>query len=119
MKNWLIQQAKFLFWGWLMTILVLSFLPKSKIPEISLIFSPDKLVHIIMYMALVTLMKVAYPNLKMTWVVGIAVLLGTMIEFLQPIITNRNFETYDIIANAVGAIVGIVILKFIVKQAKL
>ncbi len=72
-----------------------------------------------MYATLVTLMKVAYPSLKMTWAIGIGILLGTMIEILQPIITNRNFETYDIIANAVGAIVGLVILKFIVKQAKL
>ena len=104
---------QWLFWSWLLFILIASFLPASEIPEITFLLSPDKIVHFILYAVLVIFMKLAYSKMNLLIIIGFSILLGVSIEIMQPILSDRFFDNYDIVANSIGTFIGIIVLKFI------
>lgn len=108
-----------MFGIWLLLILIASFLPTSEIPEITFLWSPDKIVHFGMYAILVILMRLAFFEMKIYNIIGFCIILGILIEILQPILSDRFFDYYDILANSIGVIIGYILLKFIVKHAKM
>ncbi len=101
--------------AWVLIIIIASFLPKRNIPEITLIWSPDKLVHLFIYAVLAILIALSIQTKRgnSIWkyflIIIICAVFGSIIEILQPILTDRHFETYDILANIVGAIVGTIV----------
>lgn len=97
---------------WALTIVVLSFLPNEELPEITFLWSPDKLAHFGVYAILAILFALSiskrWGNSMWKYVLIIIVcgVFGWMIEIFQPILTNRYFEIYDIVANLLGTVVG-------------
>lgn len=97
---------------WALTIIVLSFLPNEELPEITFLWSPDKLAHFGVYAILAILLALSISKRwgnstrKYVLIIIICGVFGSMIEIFQPILTNRYFEIYDIVANLLGAIVG-------------
>jgi VanZ family protein len=97
---------------WALTILILSFLPNEKLPEITFLWSPDKLVHFGVYAILAILFAFSISKQRSNslqryvLIIVICGIFGCLIEIFQPILTNRYFEIYDIVANLIGTIIG-------------
>lgn len=97
-----------------------SLLPPRHIPRVRLdIMSPDKLAHLLLYAGFAFLLGASYRRWPWASVWGISVGIGVAFECLQPILSARQFEAYDMLANAAGATLGLVILNLILKQAKM
>jgi VanZ family protein len=111
-----------------LAILFLSIIPSSEIPEFSLwkLLSFDKVVHAAMYGTLsFQLMKACirqYANWRLRYNAGrIAVIsasvYGGLIELYQQYMTpDRYGDWLDMIANVVGAVIGVVCFRFIFKE---
>ncbi len=115
---------------WLLLILYLSFAPLKDWPQPS-IFQKlylDKAVHVTMYLLLSFLLLRSFfrqqPLQKYLYAIFAGTLafsagLGIAVEALQPILTQyRRFEWMDMIANAIGAIAGIVIFRWLLLRAQ-
>ena len=115
-------QIKILGFLWALAILVLSFLPNKTFPKVE-IWSPDKLVHIFIYMVLTILFGISIYqdhgkiNRKLFILSTIGCIsFGWLIEIFQPILTDRYYEFYDILANTAGVIVGFMIVNLLFNQ---
>jgi|SRR5690554_2285905 len=105
------------FWKstlWLGIIIYLSFAPKSNF-DADLYFFPhqDKLIHIFMYALLALLIMTdfsknhSYNKKTISIILFSTILLSIVIEYLQPVLSNRTFDIYDIYANGIGIVCGI------------
>ncbi|MFM2307331.1 MAG: hypothetical protein RLZZ367_2000 [Bacteroidota bacterium] len=100
---------------WAAFILVLCLMPGKDLPSISL-FQADKLGHFGVYLVLAFLMWFGWRRqTSFTWLhqqAFIKILLitssyGFVVEILQHLLTtDRHFDLYDALANAIGAIAG-------------
>ncbi len=107
---------------WALIILVLSFLPNQTFPKVE-IWSSDKLVHIFIYMVLAILFGISIyqdrqkvnRKLFIVYIIG-CISFGWLIEIFQPVLTDRYYEFYDIVANIVGVIVGSMIINLLFNQ---
>lgn len=101
---------------WAFIILVLSVIPSTEFPEWK-IFSFDTAAHVIVYLILSFLMLLARKSQgQMLNAVVIITLLsisyGGIIELIQHyLISGRVGDWLDFIANAAGALLGIVVMK--------
>ena len=95
--------------------MVLCLMPGKDLPSISL-FQADKLGHFGVYLVLAFLMWFGWRRqTSLTWLhqqAFIKILLitssyGFVVEILQHLLTtDRHFDLYDALANAIGAIAG-------------
>ncbi|MBP5724171.1 MAG: VanZ family protein [Bacteroidales bacterium] len=98
---------------WFTGILVASFISSSHIsPKLYLFPHQDKVIHACMYLGLAFLFlcnsRHFFPlTLKfiVISVVVICIISGT-IEILQPILSNRSNDMFDLVANSTGAILA-------------
>lgn len=117
-----------LFVLWMALILYLSFAPLKDWPQPG-IFQKlylDKVVHFTMYalLSFLLLRSIFQQQLKHTprYATIITSLifsagLGIAIEVLQPVFTMyRKFELMDMVANAVGAIAGVIVFKWLLSK---
>lgn len=83
----------------------------SLMPAYTVTISNDKLGHLIAYAVLTTIIGLVwYPNLKSFGIgVLLALLYGVLIEFAQHFIPGRSLSVYDMLANASGVLIGIII----------
>jgi VanZ family protein len=111
--NWL--KSKVLAIGWLLLMCILFVIPGSALPEQNWFadIQLDKWVHIGLFSVLVFLWASAFdlglPSYS--WIViAIAILYGLAVEFVQKTwIPNRSFDLYDVVADAIGSIVGLIV----------
>jgi VanZ family protein len=83
-------------------ILYLSLERMEKLPRVP---GGDKLHHLIAYGTLMGWWAQIFVRQRLLVAVA-CVGLGVLIEFLQPMVSNRYFELLDIVANAIGVGVG-------------
>ncbi len=83
------------------SIMVVSFLPLTGMETISHI---DKVVHFIIYFIHAFSFLQISKRIKIIVILG--VILGISIEILQPIISTRFFDYFDILANILGSFTG-------------
>ena len=103
--------TKLLMWLWLLTILYLSLKPQVEIP-----FSfeyIDKLLHIAAYGLATILMLLAYPHANQKINAILLFIYGLSIEIAQLFAENRYFEVADLVANLIGILLAIYLMKFI------
>lgn len=122
--------------AWLLTILVLSFLPGDKLPELNFtLFELDKLIHFGLYFVLANLMGFAFLNdqiqkkskknepflKRIVWIVATGMLIGYLVEVIQGnFVPNRAYDMFDVLANSIGTIIGIIFfVKFRLKKLKI
>lgn len=108
---------------WLMAILVASFMPSQHLsPQLMLFPHQDKVIHFAMYFGLAFLFL--YDTKKsqklsnvfiIVSVICIACLSG-LIEYLQPILSNRSKDGFDFFANASGATFAGILIKIFDKN---
>ncbi len=101
---------RFLAWwrfvGYVLVAAVIagSLLPPSDLPQVHV---SDKLEHILAY-AVLMYWFIPLSSRRSFWVPGIALLaLGIAIEFLQGASGYRDFEIADMVADAVGILLGL------------
>ena len=71
----------------------------ASIPTVS-----DKLVHFGAYFTLVVLAAIAFPKARLTNIVGLMILLGTVLEGAQGVMgLGRSASVGDLLANMIGA----------------
>ena len=80
--------------------------PVEKSPQVS---GSDKAYHLISF-AILTL-PIAIIRKRFTWIMlSVSVTYGGVIELLQPLV-NRNFEMADFLADAAGAVLGVLVAR--------
>jgi VanZ family protein len=111
--NWL--KSKVLAIAWLLLMCILFVIPGSALPEQNWFadIQLDKWVHIGLFSVLVFLWASAFDlGLPSNcWIViAIAILYGIAVEFVQKTwIPNRSFDQYDVVADAIGSVVGLIV----------
>ncbi len=89
-----------------LAIFTVSLLPGKTLPP-NLIW--DKAGHFIAYCGLAAICRFA-SNKRANWQLLIAVILFSFaIELLQQLIPNRSFEWFDLLANSLGAVAGVIV----------
>lgn len=105
----------------LIVVTILSLMPLNQL-EIEVPLGTDKLVHLIMYFTISTLMLWSYPDKSTFMLVMFVILYSIIIEVLQEYMPlKRSGDIYDVIANSIGAFLGIIsqsVLKKIEKSFK-
>lgn len=100
-------------------IVLLSLIPIPRaIPNFKF-FEMDKLIHLTMYFILILLWGINLISFKFSLIkiLFLTIFFGLIIETLQYLLPfGRYFDFGDIIANSVGAIIGIIILLFYKKK---
>ena len=101
----------------LIVVLSLSPIPRA-IPNFKF-FEMDKLIHLTMYFILILLWGINLISFKFSLIkiLFLTIFFGLLIETLQYLLPfGRYFDLGDIVANSVGAIIGIIILLFYKKK---
>lgn len=103
---------------WLVAILVASFMPSQHLsPQLMLFPHQDKVIHFAMYFGLAFLFLYdtkKSQNLSNVFIIVSIVCitcLSGLVEYLQPILSNRSKDGFDLFANGTGAIVAGSIIK--------
>lgn len=105
--------------------MIATLLPSSSIPQVSVwaLFSFDTFVHAFMFSVLIFLMTVGlakqYTLLKIKhypirYALLISSTFGISIEVLQHFfVVGRQGDMYDVLANTIGCLIGIVLFKWV------
>ncbi|QXP80161.1 VanZ family protein [Winogradskyella sp. HaHa_3_26] len=93
-----------------MALVVASLITLNGVPSLGSSFD-DKIYHIVAYLCLTLVWGLYFKSkhlfLKLCFA---AIFLGFILELLQYLITeNRTYDTYDLIANSIGAVFGTLI----------
>lgn len=86
-------------------VVYLSLMPAP--PQLEMTYG-DKLQHIAAYSAMAywfAMLEIANVN-KRRWAMFALILLGGLLEFLQGLTGYRTFDTGDMLANAIGVLIG-------------
>ena len=109
---------------WAVIILFLSIISGGARTNIEIGFL-DKLVHLSIYGALSFLLVVGlkkqyrWPRIKFKagyYAIGVSILYGILMEFMQLFIPDRGADYKDMIANTLGSILGYFIFTLIYKR---
>lgn len=104
---------------YLAIIALLSLLPSYDLPNVTLFPGADKLVHLCMYLGLSFLAcwiyDVGHHRMRFMYLLLAGVFMyGVLMEILQRTLHNgRDFDFKDMIANLTGAVIGLVIYRFL------
>jgi VanZ family protein len=115
----------FLSIGWMLLIIILSFLPGKELPEVN-IFEFDKIVHFVFYFLLFLFTAYGWrkqwqfarlQKIALAFVLVFCFLFGLSIEFGQAALTtDRHFDLHDVAANSMGALAALIIWKIVLQQ---
>ncbi|MFN3756305.1 MAG: VanZ family protein [Flavobacterium sp.] len=101
---------------WLLFVTVLSLMKIGKIPSIT-VENSDKYVHFIFYFITAFLTYITLKSFGVSFYKRVllsfvfSVVYGIIIEVLQEVLTDtRRFEWADIVANATGAIISLLLI---------
>lgn len=104
---------------YLVIIIILSLMPADDVPQLVLFDGVDKLVHFCMYLGFTWLLCWSlYSGNKIVIYYLVAILSifwGILMEVFQLIMHyGRSFEWLDILADSIGATVGVLVYKLMV-----
>jgi len=115
MLKWKIFKLKPVAIGWLILISILFFLPGSALPKENWFdkIYIDKWVHVGLFAVLIFLWRSSFNwdiNSYNLLLLLAAVLYGFLVEVVQlNWIPNRSFDMYDVLSDASGSIVGLLV----------
>ena len=106
-RRWL----RFLWLAALLTVMVGSLLPASSLPMRALAHFgiSDKLLHFGAYAVLAFLPALHERRLELVAAILAVIAMGALLEFAQLYSPGRSFEIADMVANAAGALCGLVL----------
>ena len=96
-----------------LTLVIASLITLNGVPSLGSSFD-DKIYHIVAYFSLTVLWTLYVKPLKKIRLIYIvcfaAIFVGFVLELLQYFVNpNRTYDTYDLIANSIGAVFGTLI----------
>ncbi|HMS53064.1 MAG: VanZ family protein [Sphingobacteriales bacterium] len=98
--------------AWAFIIVIISLLPAEKLPRMPFtLLHPDKIGHLVFYGILTYLVHKGFKLHYMITFIGV-VLFGLLMEIFQVSFTNRYFELADLIADAAGAALTLLVLGY-------
>lgn len=122
MLKWKIFRYKSVAVAWFIVMCILFFLPGSDLPQANWLDAIyfDKWVHIGLFAILTFLWRSAF-DLDLNhynWMIFFtAILYGLSVEFIQKYwIPNRSFDLFDLLADTVGSIVGLIVWSVVYKK---
>ena len=87
--------------------------PVEKLPQVS---GSDKVYHLISFAILTLPITIIRP--QAIWIIlSLSIAYGGLIELLQPLV-NRNCEMADLLADAVGAMLGVLVTRALKASAR-
>lgn len=98
-----------LLWlGGLLAMIIASLVPQAGLSEMETGFGRDKVVRVITFLFLSFYPAAFFPSIRMGLIVSTFIApLGFLLEVFQKYVPGRNFSPEDMIANNIGAIIGI------------
>jgi VanZ family protein len=103
---------------WTLLIITTSLISLDNAPSVRIV-GIDKLVHGLFYFIFVLLWIIALEEKYKLVIVGIALFLGGIIEFLQGIMEqHRSADWYDFLANSIGVALAFILSKKIILLLK-
>lgn len=111
-----------IIWGVILAFLML--LPQDAFPE-SKLLSYDKLAHIAVFALLSVLVATGfllksnnqeYKTIHRTKTLTICVVYGLVLEILQQFVPGRMSDIYDLLANLIGVLLGVIVFTFFIKN---
>lgn len=108
---------------YLSIIVFLSLLPPNDFPEIPLFPGADKIVHTCLYLGLTWLacwsMHAEIRNVWYYRIVLFSIGWGLTMEIFQYVMNlGRSFDSFDIVVNSIGTLIGALIYLIMAKQLK-
>ena len=94
-------------------ILLFAGLRAQPIPE--LFVEEDKLHHLIGFLVFACSCRLAFPSVKFHWIAMGCLLTGVLIEAVQGLMPLRTASPYDMLANTVGVLMGLLISRYWVR----
>ncbi|WP_367372047.1 VanZ family protein [Pseudomonas lini] len=91
-------------------ILLFAGLRAQPIPE--LFVEEDKLHHWIGFLVFACSCRLAFPNVKFFWIALGCLLTGVLIEVAQGLMPMRTASPYDMLANTIGVLMGLLISRY-------
>lgn len=103
-------------------IMALSLLPPQDLPKIPLFRGADKVIHFMMYFVFSILfcwaLRTERHYSRLFFIVVLTVGWGVLMEYIQfSMRMGRSFSWYDISANSLGVLVGIVIYVLVARSS--
>jgi VanZ family protein len=100
-----------LLWlGGLVAVVIASLIPQAGLSEMETGFGRDKAVRVITFLLLSFYPAAFFPSFRMGLSISTFMApIGFLLEILQKYVPGRNFSPEDMIANNIGAILGIIL----------
>lgn len=119
----MINISKYARWGlflYLLTLVTVSVMPlgsaSKELTDITVIrIRGDYLLHMLVYLPIISLMLISFPKKKMLMVV-LALILGVGLEYFQMLLPYRTFNINDLVANVGGVVLGGVIFRLMAQR---
>jgi len=107
----LISKPLTVLWlGGVLFLIVVSLIPQAGLSEIESGFGKDKIARIVIFGLLAFYPAAFFPSIRMGLITSTSIApLGFLLEVFQRYVPGRNFSPEDMIANNVGAVVGILL----------
>jgi VanZ family protein len=104
-------------------IVALSLLPVQDLPKVPLFPGADKMIHFMMYFIFSLLscwaLKTEEHFYRLFLIVLLTVGWGILMEYIQLAMhMGRNFSWYDVVANSIGVLIGILIYMLVAKDSE-
>ncbi len=91
-------------------MVIASLIPQAGLSEIDSEFGRDKAARVVTFMLLSFYPAAFFPSIRMGLMVSTFIApLGFLLELFQKYVPGRNFSPGDMIANNIGAIIGIIL----------
>jgi VanZ family protein len=110
----------YLIFSWLSILIVtiLLVLPNDSFPEVKGFVDLDKVIHIIIFAGLMFNFYMWKPRYKIHFLIG-GIVYGILMEFIQEYwCVNRSFAVADMVADAIGAVLGLWIANLCLRSEK-
>ncbi len=96
--------------GGVLALVVLSLIPQAGIGEIETGFGKDKVLRVAVFFILAFYPAAFFSSIRIGLITSTSIApLGFLLELFQKYVPGRNFSPEDMIANNVGAVLGILL----------
>jgi len=102
---------------WLIFVLLLGLTLSPKMLSPIKATHIDKVYHLVAFAGFAFTLRVAYLRFSNWTILAFSILVGIGIEIAQSFIPNRGFSLGDLLADAMGAVMGVLVAVWVIHQS--